>query len=69
MHILIKEQIAQLKVPMNDLIMMQVLQGIEDLQHEVPDLIFGQATFAFYHVVEGLVMGMGTLLAQIYSTM
>ena len=69
MHILIEEQIAQLKIPMNNPILMQVLQRIKYLQHEVPDLIFGQATFAFYHVVEGLVMGMGTLLAQIYSTM
>jgi hypothetical protein len=61
-HIFSEEKVAQLQIPMNNLLRVQVLKPLEHLQHEVLDLAFAEPPLLFDQVVKGLNSRRGTLL-------
>ena len=54
MHVFIEEEIAQLKIPMNNFLKMKIFEGIKDLEHEIPGLIFCKFSFSFDEIVQRL---------------
>lgn len=69
MHILIEEKISQFEIPMNDFLGMQILQGLQNLQHKVPDLILCEPPFPLDEVIQSLQFILTiTLLVHISST-
>jgi len=48
MHMLIKKEVSEFEISMNDFPKTEVLQGIQDLEHKVSGFVLSQSPFSFY---------------------
>lgn len=51
-HVLVEEDVAHLEVPVDDPIAVHVLEGRDDLEHEVPGLLDGELLPLLDHLAE-----------------
>jgi hypothetical protein len=53
-HIFVEEEVAQFEIPVNDLVLVQVPQGVDDLRQVALHFDFGEALPSLDQLVEGL---------------
>jgi hypothetical protein len=64
-----EEEVAEFEVSVNDLLCVDMLDGLYNLAHVVLDFYFGEHLPAFEQFAEGLSDCIATLLLQSYSSM
>ena len=67
-HVLTEKKIAQLEIPMNNFLSMQILQSFQNLQHEISDLALTKSSSLLDHIVESLHNRNLTLFVHISRT-